>query len=283
LTGILVLDVGTFFLAIAALLAVHVPQPARTVEGQAGQGNLLQEAAYGFRYIFARRSLLGLLLFFLSLNFTIGMAYPLFAPFILSRTDNSSTSLGAAQSAWAIGAVVGGLLISVWGGFKRRMKSILLGETLTAIFGLILFGLGRDLWAWMAAAALGAIFMPFTNGASQAIWQAKVAPDVQGRVFSARRMIAWLMQPITPILAGVLADYGAEPAMQSQTGLAATFGWLVGTGPGSGMALQFILAGVAYIATVLIVALFVPLVRDLEDRLPDHDQMEKLETAVHEV
>jgi hypothetical protein len=131
----------------------------------------------------------------------------------------------------------------------------------------------------MAAAAVGAIFMPFTNGASQAIWQAKVAPDVQGRVFAARRMIAWIMQPVTPLLAGALADYGTEPAMQSTTALARTFGDLVGTGPGSGMALQFVLAGLAYLATVVVVALFVPVVRDLEDRLPDHDQLDSLESA----
>jgi hypothetical protein len=65
--------------------------------------------------------------------------------------------------------------------------------------------------------------------------------------------------------------------MQSQTGLAKAFGWLVGTEPGSGIALQYILAGVAYTIIPLIVYLFVPVVRDLEDRLPDHDQMEKLE------
>jgi len=277
LTGILVVDVATFCLAIAALLAVHVPQPVRTVEGQAVQGNLLREGAYGFQYILARRSLFGLLLFFLALNFFAGMSFPVFAPLILSRTDNNSAALGAVQSAWAVGAVVGSLLISIWGGFRRRMTSILVGEALTAIVGLILFGLARNLWSWMVVAAAGAIFMPFTNGASQAIWQAKVAPDVQGRVFAARRMIAWFLQPITPLMAGALADYVTEPAMQSQTGLASAFGPLVGTGPGSGMSLQFILAGVAYLATVLVVTLFVPVVRDLEDRLPDHDQMEKLE------
>ncbi len=151
------------------------------------------------------------------------------------------------------------------------MHSIFLGETLTAVFGLVLLGLGRSLPHWIAAAALGAIFMPFTNGASQAIWQAKVAPDVQGRVFSARRMIAWFLDPITPILAGALADYVTEPAMRSQTLLARTFGGLVGNGPGSGMALQFVLAGLAYIGIVLLVFLCVPAVRNLEDRLPDHD------------
>ncbi|NTU55724.1 MAG: MFS transporter, partial [Anaerolineales bacterium] len=93
LTGILTIDVVTFFLAIGALLIVNVPQPAKTVDGQAGQGSLLKEGLYGFKYIFARRSLLGLLIFFIGLNFTIGMAINLFAPFILTRTNYNSTSL----------------------------------------------------------------------------------------------------------------------------------------------------------------------------------------------
>jgi DHA3 family macrolide efflux protein-like MFS transporter len=160
------------------------------------------------------------------------------------------------------------------------MHSILLGEALTGLFCLLLFGLGRSLAAWVIVSVIGGIFPSFTNGASQAIWQSKVAPDVQGRVFSARRMIAWSMGPVTPILAGVLADYVTEPAMQSQTWLASLFGPLVGVGPGSGMAVQFILTGIAYMLAVGIVFLFVPVVRNLEDLLPDHDQMQKLEPEV---
>jgi hypothetical protein len=156
------------------------------------------------------------------------------------------------------------------------MKSIFIGEALTGLFVLLLFGLGRSLPFWMAAVLVGEIFPVFTNGASQAIWQAKVAPDVQGRVFAARRMIAWSVSPITPILAGLLADYVTEPAMQSQTWLAGVFGWLVGTTPGSGMAVQYILTGLAYMLIVLIVFLFVPVVRNLEDSLPDHDRMERI-------
>jgi hypothetical protein len=149
----------------------------------------------------------------------------------------------------------------------------LLGEVLTGLFLLSLFGLGRSLPAWIFFAALGSITPIYVNGSSQAIWQAKVAPDVQGRVFSARRMIAWITDPITPILAGTLADYVTEPAMQSGGGMAKVFGWLVGTSPGSGMALQFILAGIGYILIVVVVYFFFPVIRNLEDLLPDHDQM----------
>ena len=156
------------------------------------------------------------------------------------------------------------------------MTSIFIGEALTGLFLLTVFGLGRSLPIWVISVVIGGIFPIFTNGASQAIWQAKVAPDVQGRVFSARRMIAWSVGPITPILAGLLADYVTEPAMQSQTWLAWAFGWMVGNESGSGMALQFVLTGIAYMLVALIVYIFFPHVRNLEDELPDHDQLKKV-------
>ena len=203
------------------------------------------------------------------------MASPVLAPFILARTGNNSATFGAVESALAVGAVLGGLIVSLWGGFKRQMKNIFLGEFLTGLVLMSLFGLGRSLPVWAVAALIGCIFPVFTNGASQAIWQAKVAPDVQGRVFSARRMIAWITGPITPIIAGALADYVTEPGMQAGGWLAGAFSWLVGTEPGSGMGLQFFLAGIVYMLVVLLVYFFFPVVRNLEDNLPDHDHMQK--------
>jgi DHA3 family macrolide efflux protein-like MFS transporter len=275
LTGILTMDVVTFLLAIGALLIVVVPQPEKTREGQAVKGNLLKEGLYGFKYIFERKSLLSLLLVILALNISQGLAGPLTAPFILSRTGNNSTVLGAVNSAFAIGGVLGGLIVSAWGGFKRdRIRGMLLGWALYAILGLFVFGLGRGLPVWLPMAALSAMTFPLTQSASNTIWQNKVAPDIQGRVFSARRMIAWLTDPIMPVISGLLADKVTEPAMMSSTGLSHLFGGLVGTEPGSGMALHYLLAGILYLV-IISIAWFIPVVRNVEILLPDHDQMEK--------
>lgn len=276
LTGILITDAVTFFLAIFALTLVHVPQPEKTVEGQAERDGIFKEASFGFKYIFARRGLLGLLIFFIILNFIIGLSNSLLSPFILERTNQSSEILGIVTSAYAIGAVGGGLLTSLWSGFKKRMDSIFISKVLTGLFLLVIFGLGHSLPIWIIGVVIGGILGVFTNSTSQAIWQAKVAPDVQGRVFSARRMIAWSTGPITPILAGLLADYVTEPAMQANTWLASAFGWMVGTTAGSGMALQLVLTGVLYMIVVVVTYLFVPHIRNLEAELPDHDQMQKL-------
>jgi DHA3 family macrolide efflux protein-like MFS transporter len=271
LSGILIIDIVTFFLAISALLVVHVPQPAPTEEGQAGKGNLLKEAVYGFKYIFARRSLFSLLLVILCLNLVHGFSGSLLAPMILLRTNNNSAALGSVESAFTLGGVAGGLIVTAWGGFKKRIRGMLVGWSMFAFFGLILFGLGRSLLIWIPMVCLASMTFPLTQSASNAIWQAKVAPDVQGRVFSARRLIAWLVDPIMPVIAGALADYVTEPAMSSKTYLASAFGWMVGNIPGSGMSLQYIFSGIAYIS-IIIIAWYIPAIRNVETILPDHDQ-----------
>jgi hypothetical protein len=233
---------------------------------------MLAEAAYGFRYIFQRPSLLGLQLIFFFGNLFSGIGFILLAPMILSRTGNNSLVFGTVQSAGAIGGVVGGLALSAWGGFKRRVHGVLLGWVMAGLT-MIPLGIGRTAAVWIAALALDQAVVPLVNGSNQAIWQAKVAPDLQGRVFSARRLIAWLTNPISPLIGGLLADYWLEPAMLPQGSLAGTFGWLVGTGPGAGMALVMVVMGVLSALTGGLGYLF-PAVRDAEAILPDHDAAE---------
>ena len=144
------------------------------------------------------------------------------------------------------------------------------------MFGLVVAGIGRPdpVWAaipvWGAGLFIQSFFAPLINGSNQAIWQAKVAPDVQGRVFSIRRLIAWLVIPLAQLTSGPLADQVMEPAMREGGPLADVFGWLVGVGPGAGMSLILVFAGLLGMVAGLSGYLF-PSVRDVEDILPDHD------------
>lgn len=271
LQGIFIIDIVTFTVAIGTLLLVSIPQPKATEEGRQGKGSILSESLYGFKYIFQRKSLLGLQLVFMAGNFFATISYTLYAPMVLARTGSNALIFGSVQTAGAIGGVVGGLAISAWGGPKRRVHGVLAGWMLSAVLGTIFFGLGRSLPVWAAGSFFGAFFVPLINSSNQAIWQSKVAPDVQGRVFSIRRLIAWLVNPLGTLVAGPLADFGLEPAMMPGASLANTLDWLVGVGPGAGMALIVIFAGVG----AFIVALGgygFRVVRDAEDLLPDHTQ-----------
>jgi predicted MFS family arabinose efflux permease len=270
LGGVLFIDIATFLFAITTLALIYVPQPAVTEEGMQGRGNLVQEAVYGFRYILKRPSLLGLQTIFMLGNFFSTVTFVLLAPMILSRTGNNELVYGSINSAGAVGGVVGGLLMSAWGGPKRLVHGVLAGWVVVSLTDGILMGLGRSLPVWIAASFLAALCNPVINGSNQAIWQAKVAPDVQGRVFSIRRLIAWFVTPLATLVAGPLADFVLEPSMRPGGALTATFGWLVGEGPGAGMALMFIFCGVLA-ALVGLGGYLVPAIRNVETILPDHD------------
>jgi hypothetical protein len=272
LGGVLLIDVASFVFAIAALMVISVPQPPVTQEGVQGRGNLLQEAAYGFRYILSRPSLLGLQIIFLLGNFFASLSYGVLAPMILARTGNNELVFGSVNSAGAVGGVVGGLVMSAWGGPKRRVHGVLAGIALGGLLEGVLMGVGRGVSVWIAASFLGAFFVPIINASNQAIWQAKVAPDVQGRVFSIRRLIAWLVNPVALLIAGPLSDFVLEPSMRTGGSLSGTFDWLVGTGPGAGIALLFVFSGVMAMLSGL-GGYAVPAISNAETILPDHEEL----------
>jgi MFS transporter, DHA3 family, macrolide efflux protein len=271
LTGLLWIDVVTFGFAFVALLFVFVPQPEKSVDGAQAKGSLLKEAAFGFKYIFARPSLLGLQMVFFFGNLFAGLLFTIVAPMVLARTGNNATELGVVQTAGAVGAIIGGLLLTWRGGLKRRVHGVLLGHAFSGVMW-VLIGFARSTPLWVLLFFVDALVIPLINASNQSIWQAKVAPDLQGRVFSARRLIAWFTNPITPIMAGLLADRALEPGMRDPSSdLARTFGDWVGVGPGTGMSLLMIFGGLGIILVGLLPYLF-NAVRNAEDLLPDHTQ-----------
>jgi DHA3 family macrolide efflux protein-like MFS transporter len=272
---IMLIDIVTFVAAIGTLLFIYIPKPERTEAGEQGAGGFFKEAIYGFRYIFDRPPLLALQGVFMLGNFFYAMAAgTLLAPMILAHTDSNALVFGTMETVGAVGMVAGGVAISAWGGFKRRIHGVLLGWALSFV-GILITGLGRPeptwmMGVWAAGIALSALVVSLINGSNQAIWMAKVAPDVQGRVFSTRRLIAWVASPLARLIAGPLADYVMEPAMNEGGSLTRVFSGLVGTGPGAGMSLLFVLTAVVGLSTVL-GAYLIPIVRDVEDILPDHE------------
>jgi hypothetical protein len=131
-----------------------------------------------------------------------------------------------------------------------------------------LFGMGQVLVVWLIAIVIDSIFDPIVNVSMDALLQAKTPPDLQGRVFSASDFIAQAMIPFTGLLAGYFGDKIFEPAMNAGGVLMNTFGWLVGTGPGSGFGLLILLCGIGG-TLVGVTGYFSPSIRDVDQLLPD--------------
>jgi len=263
--GVILLDFASFLFAVFTLLVVRVPHPVSTAEGKAGQGSLLSEATYGWMYIKARPGLLGLLLFFAMTNFATGIIQVLFTPLVLSFT--STSVLGLLLSIGGLGFLAGSLTMSIWGGPSRRIYGILASNLL---MGVALFAAGFPPRAWILGGAAFLVFysLPITNGCSQAIWQVKTAPDVQGRVFSVRRMIAWSSLPFAYLVAGPLADLVFEPLLSEGGLLAANVGQVIGVGAGRGIGLLYIILGLLILLATLMAYLY-PRLRQVEIELPD--------------
>ena len=265
--GVMAINLLTYLAAFGTLLWVSIPQPVKTKLAQ--PGNLWKESLFGFRYIFERPGLRALVFLFLGGNLFEGFCTTLIAPMVLARSGNNAIVLGSVESIGAVGGIIGGVLISLWGGPKRRIVGIVIGWTCAFGLGLMLMGAGGVWIIWAIAYSLFAFFAVFVNSSEQALWQTKVAPGVLGRVSATRLLLIQAPYLVAMPLAGWLADNVLGPAMMPN-GTLSGLKWLVGVGPGAGMALIFVLAGLGGMLVVLGSYAFRS-VRHVEDLLPDYD------------
>jgi hypothetical protein len=189
----------------------------------------------------------------------------LILPYPLART-HSTLAFGIVLASADVGFAVGASAMAAWGGTRPRIHTVML-----ALFnaGLLLAvaGAARNT-VELAASFFAFMFMlPFVTTASTSIFQAKVAPDVQGRVFAAMGQIGMLTTPLAFLIAGPLTDQVAEPAVRSAGWKAVA--WLVGSHAGAGMGLLLVVGGMAT-AAISLVAYTLPSLRRLEATLPDY-------------
>jgi DHA3 family macrolide efflux protein-like MFS transporter len=269
LSEFMIVDLLTLAIALLTLVMVTIPKPKQSEEGESHRASLLQDVTYGFKFIWKRPSLLILQSILLTLNFLYTMTNMLLPAMILSRTDNNELILGSVQAVMSAGALVGGLLISVWGGSKRKIKTVFMAQMLTAVIGRVWFGLGYDTLSWLLPSFFLFFFIPISNGSTAAIWLAKTPPDVQGRVLATRRFAAQFCLPFAALLAGPLAEQVFEPAMMPGGALASLFGGVLHTGVGAGISFMILIGGIVGAAVSLMVYL-IPAVWRVEEILPDH-------------
>jgi len=213
LYGIMLIDVGTAALAIVPLLFAQIPQPQRStgVQGAAADGkkqSIWTDVAEGLRYVWSWPGLFMILIAAMIINFVMAPASSLMPLLVTKHFHGDALQLGTLEAAWGIGVIAGGLFLSAWGGFRRRIYTTLLGVTLMGL-GIILTGLAPSTMFWLAVTgnAIAGFMNPITNGPLFAVLQATVAPDYQGRVFTVVSSLASAMMPLSLAVAGPLADW----------------------------------------------------------------------------
>jgi len=269
LVGILLIDISTFAVAIATLLFIQIPQPPRPVAVKSDPERIWQKLTFGFRYIFTKPGLSALLIFTSLFWFAHDLGGALYDPMILARTGGNTQVLGSVSSAAGVGGVTGALIVSTWGGAKRRIHGILLGF-IGAGLSKTVFGFGQTPLIWIPAQFCSSLNFPLLGSSETAIWLAKVAPDVQGRVFAAQSLVLQVVSISGTLIAGPIADYVLEPALSPGGILAPALGGIFGTGPGAGMAFLYVITSICLLLVGLGGYAFYPL-KHVEDIVPDHD------------
>jgi DHA3 family macrolide efflux protein-like MFS transporter len=207
--GILFIDVFTALLAVLPLFFITIPQPRtnRSTQGPVSNTSFWEDFRLGLRYMFGWPGLVIIGVMAALINLLLSPAFALVPILVTQHFSGGAMQLAWLESILGIGVIAGGVTLSVWGGFKRRI--------LTTMFGLMGVGLGCLLVGFTPATAytlaLAATFVigfsiPITNGPLVAVVQAVVPPEMQGRVLTLINSASAAMSPLGLIIAGPLAD-----------------------------------------------------------------------------
>lgn len=203
--GILAIDTITAAIAISTLFFISVPQPERKAED--AKSTYWQDFRAGFRYVFAWPGMLILITMSALINFLFSPAISLTPLLVKNYFGGGPLELSYIEMALAGGAVVGGLVLGAWGGFKKRIVTEMLGLIgLGAGVAFLSFAPPTAFWMAIAGIALGGFMMPIVNGSEGAILQDVVEPGMQGRVFNMAGALSIASTPLSLLIAGPLAD-----------------------------------------------------------------------------
>lgn len=237
LDGILLLEVATGIAAALIMVGIAIPNPpAPPVEERK---SVLGDLRAGLRYVLGWPSLLALMSIAMVLNLLFNPAFSLIPLLVKNVLQGGALQLAWLEMALGIGMIVGSLLLAAWGGFRTRIYTMVLGVLGMGIAAVVLARVGANgLYMAIGSMAVFGLVQPLANGPIFAIIQARVAPEMQGRVMGFMGSLAGAVSPIGLLLAGPVSD---------QFGLQS---W-------------YLAAGVMSLLTVPLVLLW-PLVRDIE-------------------
>jgi DHA3 family macrolide efflux protein-like MFS transporter len=229
--GILMIDVSTAVIAVGSLLFFKIPQPARNGTSSSTQKkpSVFKELAEGWRYVIGWKGLFSVIILAMFVNFLITPAFSLLPLVITEHFGKGAYELGLINSVFGIGVILGGLVLSAWGGFKNRMLTSL-GALCISGGSALAVGLAPSNMFLLAIAGM-AIFgflNPIINGPLFAVMQDRVAPEIQGRVFSFLSAGASLASPLGLVIAGPIADATNSQLWFVLGGILTILGGLIG-------------------------------------------------------
>jgi MFS transporter, DHA3 family, macrolide efflux protein len=206
--NVLMIDVLTAILGVAPLLFFSIPQPnPEPIQAGAVRKSFLQDMGAGFKYMVSWPGLLMLGLMATLLNFLIAPTSALTPLLVTKYFGKGALELGSLDSLFGIGMILGGVLLSIWGGFKKRIVTSL---TSIAAFSFAILAIAAapsdKFWIMLVSMFAFGFLMPLVNGPIHALFQSLVEPNMQGRVMSLINSVAGAMMPVSLLVAGPVSD-----------------------------------------------------------------------------
>ena len=215
LQWVLAVDIVTAALAVLPLLVIGVPQPpAPAANPDEPRKSVLEDIRAGFRYIRAWKGGMMMIIVAVVVKFFLNPAFALLPILAVKYFHGGALEMGWLDAASGVGTVAGGLLLSVWGGFKRKIVTVLVG-LMGMGAGMILVGFTPSGWLPMALAAiaLAGLMGSLVDGPIFAIFQSSIDPGMQGRVISVFMSLVTMVVPFGMIFGGMFADRFGVPLL----------------------------------------------------------------------
>jgi DHA3 family macrolide efflux protein-like MFS transporter len=204
--GILAIDVVTALPAILSLLVIAIPQPLRQEAG-GKRATVWADMQEGWRMVWGWKALLMLAGVGIMINL-LGRAAGTLTPLLVMKDfGGGALQLGMWQAAAGVGTIAGGTVLSLWGGFRRRVVTQMLALILDGMVIVVIAVLPRDAFPLAVALILSVGFLEaIIFGMGGALFQMLVPPQMQGRVFAWLLSVTQLLTPLGLLLAGPVAD-----------------------------------------------------------------------------
>lgn len=207
-SGVMLVDVITAMLAIGSLLLVNIPQPARAANDRSQKTSIWADIRVGLQYIWSWPGLVVLIGAAMVFKIAMTPAFSLLPLLVSKHFGGGAAHLSLLQSVSGVGIIAGGLVLSVWGGFRRRIYTSLIGMIVLS-GGMVMLGLTPSHAFWLALVCIFVVglMIPLIDGPIMAIFQATVAPEIQGRVFTLIGSLLWITSPFSLSVAGPVSDW----------------------------------------------------------------------------
>lgn len=258
LKTIMMIDLSTFFVAV---ITVMIIKKSMTPLEKPLKQNFILDMKEGWESLARSRGVMMLIMIISLVTFFVGFLQTLFAPMMLTITD--AAVLGFSQSISASGMLLSSLILGVFAFSAKQTDLLALGLLLAGIF-FAMIGFTDNILFITGAAFLFFCSLPLINTSADVLVRKNIPNEMQGRAWGIIGVLSQIGFIAAYSVAGFLADHIFKPLLESDGVLASSAGRIIGTGPGRGIGLMFILAG-SCVVIVAIVTSRLKSLRVLED------------------